>query len=476
MSIKPTILNSLAVLILVIINSQLCLSQLNIAGEDRYIFKSDSISIGSYFNNTTDCYYWEPKEFLNDNTLPNPKAGVDKTTEFQVTATGKDFSYSKTGTMTIHYIKVEQIVGVESFASVGSTLNLTARLTDNIALPDGWNIEWGGDAKFSNQQGLSVDALFENPKAKANLFAIISESTDTFKTSLLVVGFEVKELTPNMEYCDGHTIPLYISALPEGTPQSYLSSFSDIVPISEPVSFSFGNPAGTTDLTFTQINNTMQFEVENARWYAYTPDKCDLQARYNISASAKNANGSQIFSKPLEIIVSVSMNCVSGYSTCCVSVFSGFPEISAYQIGPELWTATILPGTVIRDIENYPIELNVHPNSQFYDIVLREEEYHDLQNRGIEPTVCFEKLYVVDSIFNSINRRKSELIQLTEQEAKIAANALYSECLDNEIIRSENLHKSLPCWCDIEYKAKTQFGDLFFGAWNCRYAEKCENH
>jgi hypothetical protein len=449
----------------------------SIAGPDKYIFKKTSVIIGPDSHDPNLCYYWEPKELLDDNTLPNPTATVSETTTFRVTVTGKNFSYLKNESMTVRKVKVESISSSASYCGQGSSLNFSAKLSGDIALPNDWQIGWKGEGSLSNM-AVSATETFGNPNAGNVTKAWIEGSTDTAKTSTLVVGFEVKEIEPKPYYCDGSPISMYISALPNGTPQSYLNCFSNFTINSQPTLLSFGNPAGTTNLTFTQVSDDYKFNIENAIWYSNTIEKCNKISLYLLSAKATNKDGKIIDAvNPNQIAVSAGKDCIVGASGCCERYFTGKVDIQPYQYGQDIWMVKIYVGTFARDLIPDPITIELSPNSQFYSMVMREEDYHNQQRLGIVPIECVKSTYSVDSVFKFIYERQAQgaVVELTEAEARAKAEQLVMDCQTKEIERSHAYFtRGQPCWCACEYDAKTHFGDdLFIGSWLCDHAESC---
>jgi hypothetical protein len=445
-----------------------CLAD-NIAGDDKYVFKVQDLVIGPKVISSGDCYYWEPKELLVDNTVPNPVARISKTTTFTLTVSGKDFTYSKTGSMTVHYVKVEEFEGMKPYICQGSNLNLTAKLTDNVPLPEGWAVDWAGDGNYTKGGDLSAIAMYDKPNGMAKIKSWIVGSTDTARATILVVGFEIKDLNPQEEYCDGTTIDFYLSPLPVGTPKTYLSCFSDFTFFSETSMPSFGNPAGTTKLEFTPVNENLQFEIENAIWYGNVPNYCNYVSGYHIWATAKSDNGTLVKTEPHEITVSLIGKCLDGTASCCARYFNGGPQITAIKDQYGTWWAVVNQGTFIQDIQPKPIEIFASPNSQYYQIVVAEEVYHSRQYMGLEPSDCYSQSFLVDNILNEIN--KLPITGDTEEATIALANSNFQLITEKEINRSKELLWTHACSCSREYEAKSHLGEMYNSRWECTHDE-----
>ena len=462
------------ILLYTIVFSALCEGQ-NIAGPDKYILKEESLLIGPDNSDPQLCYYWEPKELLNDNTLPNPTARVSKTTTFKLTVTGKDFGYYVQGLMTVHYIKVENLTGVESYTCQGSDLKLVAKLTDDLALPLNWTVGWGGDGKFSGQNGLSATTTFDRPYENAQIKAWITGSTDTFKLSTLVVGFEIKDPYCPQVHCDGKPMDLVISPLPNGTPKEYLGCFNDFMIFSETLHKSYGNPSGTTQLEFTPVNENYYTTIVNPRWYAALPTYCNSNSDYNIWVYAQTKDGKRAGTNekiPFRIVVSAGAECVNGSADCCEHFWSGKLGLNPEQDADGKWIVKTTHGTLAKDVIRSPITLEVEPNSQFYNDVKDEEEYHSLQYEGLKPCECCDKGLVVDSILNKMN--KYPITGDTKEMAMAYATEYAELCIENEQKRTYELWATQECLCSMEYEAKTYLEaqhEIYNSRWDCTYEE-----
>jgi hypothetical protein len=320
------------------------------------------------------------------------------------------------------------------------------------------------------QNGTSVTATFGDPNEGAKIKACIIGSTDTARINILVVGFEVKEVAPAEQYCDGTSVDLFISPLPAGTPSAYLGCFSDFKLYSETVDQSYGNPAGTTTLDFTPVDGNMHCAIKNVMWYGTVSNYCNDYSGYRIWASARDKDDKLVTTAArLEITADASRDCVTGEARCCANYFTGYPDIEATEFTPGTWTVTITRGLFVKDVLAKPITLNVNPNSQYYQLTKDEEIYHSEQYEGIKPSDCYDQGFIVDSVLNNVNKY---LITGPTAEIAIATAQQYIDgCINNEKIRSINLWWTISCSCSREYEAKTHLGELYNGRWECSHPE-----
>lgn len=452
------------------------IAQDNFAGEDKYIFREDSIMIGPLISNPEVCYYWEPKELMSDNTIPNPKVKVDKTTTFTCTITGKDFSFSKTASIIVHFVKVEKIEGLENSVCEGKNITMRARLTDDIPLPKGWALGWKSiNATLGNQLGQFTTAIFREPDMYCKpVRCWIIGGLDTAKKCAIVVGLTVKLADTINAICDGSRVPLYIQTYPDGASPLNMNCFTDFELHAEIAEPSYGNPIGTTNLTFTALTTDFKSEIENARWYSNNSSHCNITSTYNIWASAKTLDGSKVNSEYLTITVNADFTCVFGTAPCCVQVFEGEPEITTEQLGPNQWIAHFGNGTFKRNIIPNPIEIFTLNTSQFYDLTFAEESYHNRQQMGLVPSL-YENIYKPENIFIELNSRQSETQAQTSEVARIAAIQLFEICKYNEVLRSVNFSKTKLFRCSVEYDAKQFVNNDYLFGWQCAYMPSCKD-
>jgi hypothetical protein len=451
----------------------------DVAGDDKYIYKEDSIVIGPKVADPQLCYYWEPKELLNDNTLPNPVAKVSKTTTFALTVTGKDFTYAKTGSMTIHYVKVESISGLSSAVCQGREISIYANLTDNIELPDGWMLHWEcKNGSFNKPVGTYVTAKFDAADDCDRVKCVISGAKDTAKKCATVIGFEIRKVDPDKPICDGSTVSLYISPVPAETPISSMGCFSNagFTLSSEPTEQSFGNLVGNTTLTLTPLDANLHFEIQNAIWYATEPNYCNTNSYYKIWVKTKTTEGNDVSSE-FELDVDATSECVQGYAPCCEKFFDGKPVINPVRMADSIWIIeNFTKGTLTRAIKTKPIEIITNPNSQFYSYTFQEEEYHDKQWEGKVPSQCYENTYVVDSIIYNMNKNRSETVKLTKEEAVVAGEQLFLFCTLNEINRSNKMKDGRYCRCADEFDVKTFLNKIYLTSFFCTYETPCNGN
>ncbi len=97
-----------------------------IAGPDRKICKGSSTVLGTP-SKSNICYYWEPKDGLNDPKIAQPTATPEKTTKYTLTITGEDFSFKSKDEVVVEVVKQVDKISVTPLKccwKVGDTLKL----------------------------------------------------------------------------------------------------------------------------------------------------------------------------------------------------------------------------------------------------------------------------------------------------------------------------------------------------------------
>jgi len=98
-----------------------------IAGPDRKICKDGSTVLGLPGRGNI-CYFWEPKEGLDNQKIAQPTATPSKTTTYKLTITGEDFSFKESDEVVVEVVeKVEKITVTPKKCcwKVGDTLKLS---------------------------------------------------------------------------------------------------------------------------------------------------------------------------------------------------------------------------------------------------------------------------------------------------------------------------------------------------------------
>jgi len=446
-------------------------AQVDVSGDDKYVCAGDEVTIGPKNSNPDDCYFWEPKELLNNNTVPNPVATISETTTFKVTVTGKDFSYKKTGNMIVHILKVDSISGLSKYTCKAKGTALTAHLTDNQELPVGYSIVWGGDGEFSNQDGLKAKVKFKTSSKDATVTARLSKGQVITVARTTVVGFKVS--FSNDYVCDGMSADLQIDPVPEGTPRNVLNGFNNFKLISQTATTSYGNPLGKAELSFKPLDNSYRSAIENAIWYSNQPDNCNDFCVYHIFVDA-DVNGNLVTAEEVGIFnVSATMNnddensCFMGLTTCCATMITGAATIETVEISPSEWTAEISRGTLKKDVKTEPLLIVANTNSQFYHMIVNEELHHQKQFEGTVPFSCFDDLYNVDKVMADI---QLHYIKASSQElATQMATQVIEDAIQNEYDRGSIIIKTNRCKAEVD--AKTAAGSSYKLALPCRYPQ-----
>jgi hypothetical protein len=443
-------------------------AQKDITGGDKYIIAGESVTIGPDNPEAGACYYWEPKGLLNDNTLPNPVATVSENTTFTVTITGQNFNSTKTGSMKVHMLKVESISGMDPYTCKGKELDLTAKLTDNQPLPKGHTIIWN---EINSTARLTVKTQ-PLEAGKMEVTAVLSGGTDTARVSTIVA--DLKVTVPYNYICDGSSVDIQIDLVPEGAPRELLNNYSFIKLSSTPTKTSFGNPIGTTTLTFTQFTTDLKSTIVNAIWYSTEADNCNDYCQYYIDATAI-IDGNTV--KAQQGIFKVSAlytdddyegSCGTAYVKCCQQFFAisdGF--VQPIEISPDEWTVQFNINNIQKSVKTYPPVIQENPNSQYYQMSVDEELHHQMQLEGTVPFHCDDNMYNVDSLMNFINQKYIKAS--SEGQAIEMADEVYHYALDLERARSYLIWNKFHC--AGEKDAKTAAKSSYKLALPCRHKE-----
>ncbi|MDF3128734.1 hypothetical protein P0Y35_05955 [Kiritimatiellaeota bacterium B1221] len=106
-----------------------------------------------------------------------------------------------------------EVVGIEGLSDEkkyynGTSITLTVKLTDGVSLTSGQTIEWGGDAKFTDQSGLSVTATFNKNRSDIEVTAKTANQESPHAESISVVEIvqfqQIK--VPNFPKCKGNVL------------------------------------------------------------------------------------------------------------------------------------------------------------------------------------------------------------------------------------------------------------------------------
>jgi hypothetical protein len=100
-------------------------------------------------------------------------------------------------------------------------------------------------------------------------------------------------------------------------------------------------------------------------------------------------------------------------------------------------------------------------------MISQEEEYHQKQFEGTVPSACYDQVFIVDNIINSMNAIVVSAPSSKEAYAMAVNNFII--CRDGEIERSRRIKQSKFCRCNDEKDAKAQFVNPYNAALECTY-------
>lgn len=269
------------------------------------------------------------------------------------------------------------------------------------------------------------------------------------------------------EIGDGASKTISVSFVPATLPASDIE-----LKISKPDgTTTYNNPAmeGST-ITGSDKN----WKISNARWYQGA-DECTTTSSYEITGTYK-LDGKNCNFEPISVVVNAGGRYVNG-SSKIARWYTGFPEITVNEIyinGEILYRATVSGvGSFRRSILATTSTSPTLRTSQYYDMVLAEENYHKKQLEGTVPSPISPELHF--STENVMNAILAYNVDATD--GSVAKEFLINKIknqIASEYMRSSNLVFDVygPVRCKVETEAKLAINATFLCRLKCSY-EMC---
>lgn len=343
-----------------------------------------------------------------------------------------------------------------------STLTVTATPNPSVSeddLPACWTLTGGiGTGKLTR----TVD------KTTPGETVITCTCNESMKeTTIWVVRGEVS--LASSYACDGEEVDVDLIL----TPISVKGHITSVQwQATEPVDVTnYGSPSGQ-GLTFSQRSaDITEWKIDNARWYANQQDLCNDTAEWEIEATYEIA-GSHSCSTDYDptTVVTFTASASAGTGACLDgkawvdSLWSGSIQINTQQLPNGQWEATISQGTWQRDVQASSW-WSAPANSQYYNMVKDEEQFHEGQYEGTTSTI-FDDLWD-DQIVMADATANQPFVAATEAAARQAAESAFNTARQNEEYRSYLLHAAR--LCPKEQEAKTAAGSSHRVAMPCTY-------
>lgn len=266
------------------------------------------------------------------------------------------------------------------------------------------------------------------------------------------------------EIGDGASKTISVSFVPATLPASDIE-----LKISKPDgTTTYNNPAmeGST-ITGSDKN----WKISNARWYQGA-DECTTTSSYEITGTYK-LDGKICNFEPISVVVNAGGKYVNG-TIDIARWYTGFPEIIVEQTvinGRVAYRSTISGrGNFCRSML---VTVSTSPTlrtSQYYDMVLAEENYHKKQLEGTVPSPISPELYFsTENVMSTVLNKT--FFSTTPSEAKELAEDAIKISIESEFNRSYRLlvNEYGPVRCKVEAEAKSAINATFLCRLKCSY-------
>jgi hypothetical protein len=261
--------------------------------------------------------------------------------------------------------------------------------------------------------------------------------------------------------CDGNSIPITVYCFPTNLTPTQIQVSWEL----SAGNVSYGNPAGD----YIQIDpgsDQYHWTIPNARWYATQTDHCNDTAFYNLRCKVSYPNNSPI-ETDRTLIVDAASKCAYG-SANPYDFFSGEIDIQTEQIGPYRWKATVSQGTFVRDVKAR-INIQVSPDSQFYNLVVAEENFHKTQQFENPNHPIIKNYWKAEDVMTEL-QKLAPFYGATEKEAKASARREWERVQKQKVKEDQDrfLYPK-PDRCAIEKEAKDAVGASYRLKMKCAY-------
>jgi len=340
--------------------------------------------------------------------------------------------------------------------SPASTLTVTATPNPSVAeadLPDCWTLTGGtGTGKLTR----TVDKTTAGETVIACSCGADSEKI----TTIWVVKGQVNLLSTPA--CDGEVAEVDLIFTPAGVEDHITDVEWDCT---EPTGVTnYGSPSGE-DLSFSQRGDITEWQIDNARWYstdsaAHCNENADweITATYEIGGSLSCSTDYDTTAAPVVFTASATEACLQAETTLD-RAFSGDPTYTTtYNATTDLWETTVTQGTFIRDLQASVDMMDVPPNSQFYEMIQDEEEYHETQQMENPTHAIYGSLWDAETIIEDVkdNEPYTDADEAVSLEKAMDAFVAIQDAWN--IIWGYYVTMVLDVRCDLETEAKAAAG------------------
>jgi hypothetical protein len=263
--------------------------------------------------------------------------------------------------------------------------------------------------------------------------------------------------------CDGASRSVTVSITPSSVPVSNIS----LRMTKSDGSTAYNNPAGAGS---TITGNNKNWTISNARWFQGS-NECDSSATYKISGTYYMSGNSEEF-ESVNFTVNAGGDCING-SAWLVSWFSGFPAYAVDELDygdSIMYRATITgSGSFTRAMSAAVSYAPTLSSSQYYSMVVAEENYHKSQLEGsVSSPISATLHYRPENVMNALAGQNFEA-----SDGSIATAMLqnaFNYQISQEASRSDELVFSFSgLRCQIEAQAKSAIQARFLSRLKCAY-------
>ena len=282
-----------------------------------------------------------------------------------------------------------------------------------------------------------------------------------------VVGVEVK--LAQSQVCDGESVNIKLLIKPE-----------DAKPLLNNIQFTATKPDGGTNfdspsgqgITISQRGTDItRWKIDNARWYSTQFDHCNDTSDYKIRASHK-VDDTQCKTESVYFTADTTPGrqaCLYGHADP-IQLFSGSPHYTTVR-NPQtgLYETTVSQGTFMRDV--IAISWWKAPkNSQYYNMVKDEEQYHEKQQMENPDHPRWGTAYLAENIMNDVQANEPYVHRNKRRSKKLAQKA-FGKAFKDEMKRSDTYINRQSIICADEREAKEAVGASHRASMPCTYPD-----
>jgi len=399
----------------------------------------------------------------SDNTQAVIEGAINGSDDLIATLTTGNVTFKDTAKVKVNIIKFKKPQKEVPWCR-NCTFDATTLLTDSS---EKTNLEWtiravsGAAATINANTGVVTYAA--TPGGVYELTVKIRGSAPECRAvgRLVTMGFSV--VLDDRSKCDGEEARLHLVPVPATLPLTALREFGPIILISNTKVPWMGNPDDKELLDFAPLDANFRSKVLNCYWY-WVGNRCNMAAVHQITGKAEVQGKEVLSTNSPELTVNIGA-CINGF-TSATQTFTGAPTIATVpkQIivnrRPVMIATTTVTGigTFTRDPKGTVTMFRCPANSQFFQYVRDEENFHVGQIEGRNGTICAD-LWLVENVMAALRGRSFDGVNGPASVA-VATQAILL-AISNENMRCNRMMTYPPanakrCALETEAKAATR--------------------